>query len=173
LADFCLNSVVDIIPIGFVNVFPPAGNGYVGANHGNACWGGEGYYYKGPGYNGAPRVAGNDLLPNTCSPIQQGLPACQARGKKILLSVGGHPGAKTYRNQLKTAADGVFAANFLWNAYGPKNPSWTGPRPFDIPGSNKTSEVDGFDFDIETTVDGTNAALGKSSLTPKDVERWT
>lgn len=35
-------------------------------------------------------------------------------------------------------------ADFLWSAYGPKAPGYTGPRPF---GDNVIS---GFDFDIET-----------------------
>lgn len=35
-------------------------------------------------------------------------------------------------------------ADFLWGAFGPLKPSWTGPRPFgDVC-------VDGFDFDIES-----------------------
>jgi chitinase len=176
LIDFCKNTPADIIPIGFINVFPPAANGYVGANYGNACYG-EGYYYKGPGYGGKKPVPAQDLLPNYCQRVQDGIPKCQKLyGKKILLSIGGaaptwnpitQKNDKTYKGQLKSAADGEYFATFLWKAYGPYDPAYKGIRPLDRGADNKTEsiriDIDGFDFDIEDTLAGTDALNGNIS----------
>lgn len=173
LINYCNIPEVDIIVIGFVNTFPPAANGYVEQNFGNKCWAGS--VYSGPGYNGK-KVPANDLLLTQCPTVQQQIPQCLAKKKKILLSIGGAVNTwnpktgkmdKTYVNQLKTAADGTYFANFLWKAYGPKDPTYTGVRPLDRGLNNATAsisiEVDGFDFDIEGTAAGTNPNNGETA----------
>lgn len=75
---------------------------------------------------------------------------------------------KTYVNQLKSATDGEFMANFLWKAYGPYDPAYTGVRPLDRGSNNVTAnlriDIDGFDFDIEGSAAGTNRLNGKDYL---------
>lgn len=62
-------------------------------------------------------------------------------------------------NYLVTSEEnGVDFADFLYKAFGPKDDSWTGPRPFDVDEDTPTV-VDGFDFDIEEY-------FGKCSLEP-------
>ena len=174
MINYCKLPEVDIINIGFVNTFPPAANGYVEQNFGNKCWAGTNY--KAPGYNGK-YTPGNDLLYSQCPTVQRDVPACQKLGKKIILSIGGAVNTynpktgkndKTYVNQLKTAADGTFFANFLWNAYGPYNAAYKGVRPLDRGLSNTTTDrvdIDGYDFDIEGSVAGTNKANGSLNST--------
>lgn len=142
LLHFCQQSTVDIIPIGFVNVFPAQGNGYPGTNFGNQCWGGT-YVYQGPGNDSS-----KNQLQSSCPQIVADIPVCQnTYGKKIILSLGG--ATNTY--QLSGAANGTAFADFLWGAFGPQTPAWLAagkPRPLDGP-NNSSVEVDGFDFDIE------------------------
>jgi len=137
LIETCKNPNVDIINIGFVNVFPDQGpGGYPGTNFGNAC---QGDVYKHNGKN-------TDLL-KTCSFIGPDITACQQQyGKKILLSLGGGYPTDYYIANNKSA---VNFANFLWGAFGPQTKAWVSankPRPFG------TAVVDGFDFDIESQV---------------------
>lgn len=141
LLHFCEQSTVDIIPIGFIHIFPQQGNGFPGSNFANQCWGGT-YVYPGPGPN--PSL---DQLQSSCPQLTADIPVCQnVYGKKIILSLGG--GTNTY--QLSGAANGEAFADFLWGAFGPRTSEWIVkglPRPFD--GADKSVEVDGFDFDIE------------------------
>ncbi|KAI9050624.1 hypothetical protein LZ554_005783 [Drepanopeziza brunnea f. sp. 'monogermtubi'] len=149
LAHFCNSSSVDIIPIGFVNIFPSLANGLVAENFGNQCWNGN---YTGPGYNGVNNPA-NNFLYRQCPQLQEDIYYCQTQTKKkILLSLGGEGG----NYQLNGKADGEYLADFLWGAYGPYNASWVaagGVRPLDRGYNNadpsKTIDIDGFDFDIE------------------------
>lgn len=171
LINYCNVPEIDIIVIGFHNVFPPAGNGYPGNNFGNKCWATT---YQGPGYNGK-YTPGNDRLFSACPTVQAQIPQCQAKGKKILLSIGGQAKTnnpftqvpETYVGQLKNAADGTYFANWMWNAYGPKNPSYLGPRPLDRGQNNATAsitiDIDGFDFDIEGTVNGIDSSVGETA----------
>jgi chitinase len=155
LVHFCQQTTVDVIPIGFVNIFPAQGNGLPGDNFGNQCWGGQ-YVYKGPGTDHT-----KDQLQTECPNIVADIPICQATyGKKIILSLGGGP--NTY--SLTGAANGIAFANFLWGAFGPRTSAWVAaksPRPFDGP-DGKAVEVDGFDFDIEHASSGTT-----NDVTPK------
>ncbi|MCJ1368340.1 hypothetical protein MMC16_007482 [Acarospora aff. strigata] len=134
LRHFCDDSSIDIVLIGFVNIFPDQGaGGYPGSNFGNQC-GGE--YYK------TPDNVTSQLLSN-CPNIAADIPYCQSRGKKILLSLGGaYPG--DYRLNDRSSATNF--ADFLWGAFGPEKVTWTGPRPFGA------AVVDGFDFDIESYI---------------------
>ncbi len=40
LQHYCRQSDIDFIPIGFLNVYPPQGNGYPGTNFGDKCMSG-------------------------------------------------------------------------------------------------------------------------------------
>lgn len=145
---------MDVIPIGFINVFPDQGNGLIGENFGNKCWGSQpagnaASYYQGPGNNPS-----ENQLPYQCPTVQDDIPYCQAKGKKILLSLGGE--GDTYA--LTGVDEGIALADFLWGAYGPLTPEWTaagGIRPLDRSSTNTSTsseyqiDIDGFDFDIE------------------------
>lgn len=113
-------------------MFPdqPGANGYAGTNFGNAC---GGSYYR------TPEGKETRLLAS-CSQIGSDIKYCQARGKKILLSLGGA------QPDVYLASDSSAKAftDFLWGAFGPVKQSWEGPRPFG------DACVDGFDFDIES-----------------------
>ncbi|KAI9754336.1 MAG: hypothetical protein M1815_005700 [Lichina confinis] len=141
LGELCEKSTADIIPLGFLNVFPEQGaGGYPGINFGNAC---------GPGVYKNPEGVETQLL-SGCTAIAEDIPKCQALGKKILLSLGGAT-PETYRVSSDEA--GAQFADFLWGAFGPAHSSYSGPRPFG------DAVVDGFDFDIEHNGSGGYAAL--------------
>ncbi|KAL8935666.1 MAG: hypothetical protein Q9211_004581 [Gyalolechia sp. 1 TL-2023] len=134
LAHFCADSSIDIIPIGFLNIFPDQVNGgYPGTNFGNQC-GGE--TYKNKDGSDSPLLA-------HCPSIGPDINTCQAMGKKILLSLGG---AVPSNQSIKDDASAKSFATFLWKAFGPVDATYDGPRPFG------DAVVDGFDFDIESEV---------------------
>lgn len=126
---FCEDTPSDIINLGFLNVFPSAGlNGYPETNFGNQCW--DTHF----------EINGEETgLLKDCPSLVEDIPICQARGKKVFLSLGGAQGNATIESeeQAKEFAD------FLWYAFGPQQDIWNGPRPFE------DISFDGFDFDIE------------------------
>jgi chitinase len=135
LSQFCAETSLDIINIGFVNIFPDAGPGnWPGSNFGNQC---DGLTYK-----NADGVT-TDLL-SGCHQIWEDIPICQAAGKKVFISLGGaYP---DWGQVIETEESASEFADFLWGAFGPQTDAWTaenGPRPF------SDVVVDGFDFDIE------------------------
>lgn len=75
------------------------------------------------------------------------IPYCQERGVKVLLSIGGDY-TLTSDYKVTTEQNGEDFAEFLYKAFGPYDPFWEGPRPFDA-SETEHSVVDGFDFDIE------------------------
>ncbi|WEW57459.1 Chitinase 2 [Emydomyces testavorans] len=132
LSYFCQKTTLDIIIVGFINVFPDQGpGGWPGSNFGNQCAGT--HYYTEDGTE--------TKLLNNCRQIQEDLPKCKALGKTILLSLGGGAAQDFY--EIKSGRSALDFADFLWGAFGPRTPEWTGPRPFG------DTAVDGFDFDIE------------------------
>ncbi|GJD02600.1 chitin recognition protein [Colletotrichum higginsianum] len=140
LIDHCQQPEVDVIVLSFVHLFPAQANGYPGTNFGNRC---GGQVYPGPGFNGVNDPSRNQLQSH-CPSLNAQIPVCQQQyGKKILLSLGG--GVTAY--QLTGQNEGELLATYLWKMFGPRDPSWTGPRPFDNNG--QAVEVDGFDMDIE------------------------
>ncbi|KAF6827909.1 putative class III aminotransferase [Colletotrichum plurivorum] len=140
LIEQCQQPEIDVIVLSFVHLFPAQANGYPGTNFGNRC---GGQVYPAPGFNGVNNPSRNQLQSN-CPTLNAQIPICQQQyGKKIILSLGG--GVTTY--QLTGKYEGELLATQLWYMFGPKNPSWTGPRPFD--NGNQAVEVDGFDMDIE------------------------
>jgi len=163
LSFFCDETNIDIIPLAFVDIFPAQGDGLPGQDFGNAC-NGLPLFTPGPGYPLGDVDTSNDHLYKNCSAVQTGIPYCQSKGKKILLSLGG--GTDTY--QLTGAADGEYFADLLWGMYGPfpnsvTNQAWIdagSPRPldFEVTGNNPEDyiNVDGFDLDIEVSAIGIN-----------------
>ena len=136
LASFCNDATIDIIPIGFVNVFPDeaGSNGFPGTNFANAC---GGAYYTTSGGQTTQLLA-------SCTDMEADIKTCQNNGKKILLSLGGGSATGAY---IASDTSAVAFADFLWGAFGPVTDAWTSaqnPRPFG------DAVVDGFDFDIES-----------------------
>ncbi|KAL9593290.1 MAG: hypothetical protein Q9179_005971 [Wetmoreana sp. 5 TL-2023] len=139
LAHFCQDTNIDIIPIAFLNVFPDQVNGgYPGTNFGNQC-GSETFKNK--------DGSSSPLLSN-CPFIGPDIKTCQALGKKILLSLGG---AIPTNQSIKNDESAVAFAKFVWNAFGPVDVTYDGPRPFG------DAVVDGFDFDIESAISDNDA----------------
>jgi chitinase len=107
-----------------------------------------------------------------CSLISSDIKYCQDHGKKVLLSVGGvynddYASEWGYSNYtLSNNETGVWFADFLFGAFGPKNETWKGPRPFDFEYDGATVEVsvDGFDFDIEKKFGKLNIEIYTLSL---------
>jgi chitinase len=126
---------LDVIPVGFVNTFPDeaGNNGYPGTNYANACGG---------AFWVAPDGTQTKMF-TSCWQIEEDIPKCQALGKKILASIGGHsPG-----NKISNSNSAKNFAKFLWGSFGPLvDPDLIQfPRPF-----GKSVVVDGFDLDIES-----------------------
>jgi chitinase len=127
---------MDIIPIGFVNVFPDQTGG-PGNNYGNGC---------GSDLWVTPDGRQTQML-TTCSQIAEDIKTCQNAGKKIFASIGGaEPGG----NFLASKDSAVAFADFLWGSFGPlQDPTLVQyPRPFGL-----DTVVDGFDLDIESGPD--------------------
>ncbi|KAF3941392.1 Endochitinase [Dactylella cylindrospora] len=134
LSTFCANTNIDIIPIGFVTRFANTGTGgVIETNFGNQCYG--------------PASPGTNFVYD-CPQLQEDIPACQALGKKILLSIGGGLPADWY--YLTTEAEAQQAADDIFAAFGPEDPNWTRGRPFG------DAVVDGFDLDLEQGADKGN-----------------
>ncbi|KAF2714866.1 carbohydrate-binding module family 18 protein [Pleomassaria siparia CBS 279.74] len=134
LLEVCNDPSVDIVNLAFVNQFPKAVGDYPGTDFGNACWADV---YTQPDGNAS-------ALKSQCLGIEPGIKACQANGKKVLLSVGGGAPTDYYLQKIAIAE---YFAEFLWGAFGPKTAAWVDagkPRPFG------DAVVDGFDLDIES-----------------------
>ncbi|KAL2043023.1 hypothetical protein N7G274_004082 [Stereocaulon virgatum] len=129
---YCQDDSIDIIQIGFVNMFPDQTGGYPGTNFGNQC--GDTTYSN-------PDGSMSPLL-NHCPDIGPDIKYCQNNGKIVLLSLGGAEPTNQYLTSEQSAMD---FADFLWTAFGPMDPNSQAPRPFG------DARVDGFDFDIEST----------------------
>ncbi|KAL2010511.1 hypothetical protein VTN00DRAFT_6318 [Thermoascus crustaceus] len=133
LSHFCEETSLDIINIGFVNIFPDQSlTGWPGSNFGNQC---DGLTFTIGGLTSG--------LLSGCHQLEEDIPKCQAAGKIVMLSLGG---AYPMDQEIKSEESALAFADFLWGAFGPKIDDWigvNGPRPFgDV-------VVDGFDFDIE------------------------
>ncbi|KAJ9407395.1 CAZyme family GH18 [Paecilomyces variotii] len=147
LSQICQETSLDIINIGFVNVFPDVGEGgWPGSNFGNQC--------NGQTYTNADGEA-TQLL-SGCQQIADDIPVCQQAGKKVFISLGGaYPADGQVIDNDDSARD---FADFLWGAFGPETDAWVaqnGPRPFG------DAVVDGFDFDIEHNGPTGYAALAR------------
>ncbi|KAG6597113.1 Acidic endochitinase, partial [Cucurbita argyrosperma subsp. sororia] len=114
LADTCATGNYQIVILAFLSVF---GNGQT------------------PQIN----LAGHcDPFSNGCTKLSSDVKSCQARGIKVILSIGGGVGSYF----LSSADDAKKVADYLWNNYlGGHSPS--SPRPLG------NVVLDGVDFDIE------------------------
>lgn len=140
MGDYCRGGGFEYVTIAFVNESPENGNGYPGTNFGGHC---AASVYTNPA-NNQP----TELL-SGCTFMAADIPVCQQLGIKVLLSVGGVYSPNWGSNYtVSTVAGGEYFATFLWQAFGPPNSSYTGPRPFDI-SPTQPNTLDGFDFDIE------------------------
>ncbi|KAF3015000.1 Glycoside hydrolase 18 protein [Neopestalotiopsis sp. 37M] len=146
LKDFCDTTALDYVTLAFVNRAPKSVGDLPGTNFAAHCAGTE--------YT-------NSKLLSSCTFIREDITYCQARGKKVLLSIGGVFTAENPLTEIVAAATstttsdyslpdnstGEWFAEYLWGAFGPKTDSWTHERPFDY--NDISVAVDGFDFDIE------------------------
>ncbi|KAG5757545.1 hypothetical protein H9Q72_014313 [Fusarium xylarioides] len=119
------------------NVIPP--QSYPGTNFAGHCAAGV--------YSNKNGVASSLL--SECYTIKEGIPYCQERGVKVLLSIGGVYNEAGSNYKVTTDDKGVDFADFLYKAFGPYDQTWDGPRPFDSDDGTTRPAVDGFDFDIE------------------------
>lgn len=135
LRDRC-DEGADFISLSFVNVSPENGNGYPGTNFGPHC-AAETFTTKDG--KKTPLLSG-------CTLIAEDIPYCQAKGIKVLLSIGGvwNDDPKYYSDYtISSQENGVEFAKFLSGAFGKPSADWEGVRPFG------DSFVDGFDIDVE------------------------
>ncbi|KAF4345978.1 endochitinase 2 precursor [Fusarium beomiforme] len=139
LKTYC-DSGPEYVTLSFVNQAPEnTVSGYPGTNFAGHC--GAGVYSNKHGVQSS--------LLSECYSIKEGIPYCQERGVKVLLSIGGVYNAAGSNYKVTTDDKGVDFADFLYSAFGPYDEQWDGPRPFDSDDGSTRPAVDGFDFDIE------------------------
>ncbi|KAL5620394.1 hypothetical protein FOBRF1_003640 [Fusarium oxysporum] len=139
LKSYC-DSAPEYVTLSFVNQAPEhTESGYPGTNFAGHCAAGV--------FSNKHGVASSLL--SECHTIKEGIPYCQERGVKVLLSIGGVYNEAGSNYKVTTDDKGVDFADFLYKAFGPYDQSWDGPRPFDSDDGTTRPAVDGFDFDIE------------------------
>ncbi|KAF5561532.1 endochitinase 2 precursor [Fusarium napiforme] len=139
LKSYC-DSAPEYVTLSFVNQAPEnTESGYPGTNFAGHCAAGV--------YSNKNGVASSLL--SECYTIKEGIPYCQERGVKVLLSIGGVYNEAGSNYKVTTDDKGVDFADFLYKAFGPYDQTWDGPRPFDSEDGTTRPAVDGFDFDIE------------------------
>ncbi|KAG7107466.1 Endochitinase A1 like protein [Verticillium longisporum] len=140
LASYCDSPGVTSVTLSFVNKSPRYGNDYPGTNFAGHC-GGEQFYVN-------PVNGEETSLIMNCDAIKTDIRYCQSIGKKVLLSIGGCCADGEPFYDVLDEEEGEAFAEQLHSIFGPYDPTYPGPRPFDI---SKTEHVavDGFDFDIE------------------------
>ncbi|KAK5996992.1 Endochitinase 33 [Cladobotryum mycophilum] len=122
LSYYCNSTEINIIPLAFLNGITPAVNNFASAT--DAC---------------TPFADNPNLF--KCPQIEADIKTCQAKGKTILLSLGG---ATYTQGGWNSASAAQAAAQQVWNMFGPQTGSSV-DRPFGA------AVVDGFDFDFEAT----------------------
>ncbi|OAA60149.1 Glycoside hydrolase, subgroup, catalytic core [Cordyceps fumosorosea ARSEF 2679] len=141
LKDRC-DEGADYISLSFVTSSPENNpTGYPGIGFAAHCWA-----------TGFPVNGVQSQLLDHCGTIIEDLQYCRDKGIKMLLSIGGVWDEKRSDYRVTTEKNGRDFADFLWGAFGPWDPSWKGPRPFDTYVNGvitKHTAVDGFDFDLE------------------------
>lgn len=132
LSYYCDSDDTDIILLAFVTGFPE-----LSLNFANQCGG----------------SFSNGVL--HCSQIGEDIKTCQAKGKKVLLSLGGASGSYGFSGSNADSDAEEFAAT-LWNKFGAGSDD---ERPFD------DAIVDGFDFDLENNNQAGTVALSNALRT--------
>ncbi|KAH8709764.1 Endochitinase A [Beauveria bassiana] len=129
----------DYISLSFVTSSPEKNpdTGYPGINFAAHCWA-DVFEVNGK----------KSKLYSHCGTIKDDLQYCRDKGIKMLLAIGGEWNENTADYRVTTEEKGREFADFLWKAFGPHDPSWPGPRPFDK-SAIEHSAIDGFDFDLE------------------------
>ncbi|KAG7125473.1 Endochitinase A1 like protein [Verticillium longisporum] len=148
LASYCDVTGVTSVTLSFVNKSPRYGNGYPGINFAGHCGahcGDEEFYVY-------PANGGNTALIMNCDTIKQDIRYCQSKGKRIILSVGGHCKSAPCGYDVLEEDEAEAFAKQLHSIFGPYDPGFDGPRPFDIDENGRVA-VDGLDFDIEFKYD--------------------
>ncbi|KAM0266408.1 hypothetical protein ACHAPA_007019 [Fusarium lateritium] len=136
LKAYC-DSRPEYVTLSFVTQAPEhSASGYPGTNFAGHC--------------AAGTYEDSNLL-SECYVIMEGIPYCQERGVKVLLSIGGVYNEQGSNYKVTSDEKGVEFADFLHGAFGPWSQYWDGPRPFDSGDADAPIRpaVDGFDFDIE------------------------
>lgn len=128
LLSLCNNPSVDIVILSFVFSFFDA-NGYPSIDFGPGC----------SGQTSAQTTTGRGL--KDCSDLAPEITACQALGKKVLISLGGYNSNTSFSSD----AQAQEFASTLWNLFGPGEDLEPGLRPF----GGTDVVVDGFDIDNE------------------------
>lgn len=140
LKEYCDDRHVDIVTLSFIDLSPEndaSGFGYPGFSIQAA--------FCGPGFFG--NATHSSHLLSHCETLKEDIPHCQAKGIKVLLSIGGpYSGSRSYK--VSTIASGKKFAQSLYEIFGPYSEDTKAPRPFDSPG--KHVAVDGFDFFLRT-----------------------
>ncbi|PWW76177.1 glycoside hydrolase [Tuber magnatum] len=121
LSKFCGSPDIDIIVLAFVNVYKGAG-GLPGMNLGGYC---------------DTKIPGTGLL--NCPEMGREITACQAAGKKVLMSLGGE---STTVNSLSDDKSATELGDNLWKLFG-EGKGLEAKRPFG------GALIDGFDIDNE------------------------
>ncbi|KAK1573834.1 glycoside hydrolase superfamily [Colletotrichum navitas] len=141
LSSYCDAPGVTFVSVSFVTYSPKNSGGYPGTNFAGHC-GGEVFYKN-------PKTGEDTKLITNCDYIKQDIKHCQAKGIKVLLAIGGWcPAEGPCSYDIDNDEQGQQFAELLHKTFGPHDPNWTGPRPFDISTTEHVS-VDGFDFDLE------------------------
>ncbi|RSL49921.1 hypothetical protein CEP51_015418 [Fusarium floridanum] len=119
LKSYCDNGP-EYVTLSFINQAPEnTKSGYPGTNSAGHCGAGT---YKNKEDVGPPERG--------CFSIKEGIPYCQERGVKVLLSIGVY-NDDDGNYKVTTGQKGVDFADFLWRAFGPYDKDWNGPRSFD------------------------------------------
>ncbi|KAK2000411.1 glycoside hydrolase [Colletotrichum falcatum] len=141
LSSYCDAPGVTFVSVSFITYSPKNSGGYPGTNFAGHC-GGEVFYKN-------PKTSEDTKLIMNCEYIKQDIKHCQAKGIKVLLAIGGWcPAEGPCSYDIDSEEQGQQFGDLLHKTFGPYDPSWTGPRPFDISSTEHVS-VDGFDFDLE------------------------
>ncbi|KAI0750081.1 glycoside hydrolase [Daedaleopsis nitida] len=122
LSTYCQDDAVDVIPLAFVNVFFGPGNA-PSLNLANTCNPSDEAVFPGT------------TLPN-CNFLAADIKTCQAKGKAILLSLGGATGAASF----SSADQATQFGDTIWNLFLGGSSS---TRPFG------DAVLDGIDIDVE------------------------
>ncbi|KAK8211423.1 hypothetical protein M8818_003390 [Zalaria obscura] len=127
LTSLCSNPSVDIVILAFVSTFFTPTGGPT-ASFGPGC------------YSSTPSQQLHMPGLQNCTALSPAISACQAAGKKVLVSLGGYGAASTFPTQ----ASAIQFASNLWSLFGAGTALDPTLRPFG------DTVVDGFDLDNES-----------------------